>query len=153
MCYWFLFFKQMLELLSFSNTCFQFFLSNTCLKLVKRKVMDDSLSTNAEQSFRWRSIWHPTSILQVGHLLEMESLHFPSRCFGPMFHVSQGLFSLVVHRTVPSVAWGHTKSWVVLGCKRDPTKSRNWGTKELGLVVPSPLLGVLSFFLLAMQFL
>lgn len=128
----------MLELLSFSNICFQFFLSNKCLKLVKMKVIDDMLSTNAEQSFGWRSICHPTSILQVGHLLEMDSLHFPSRCFGPIFHVSQGLSSLVVHKTVPRVAWGHIESWVVLGCKRDPTKSRNWGTKKRGLVVPSP---------------
>lgn len=129
----------MLELLSFSNVCFQFFLSNKYLKLVKMKVMDDMLSTNAEQSFGWRSISHPTSILQVGHLLEMDSLHsFPSRCFGPMSHVSQGLSSLVVHKTVPRVAWGYIEFGVVLGCKRDPTKSRNWGTREGGLVVPSP---------------
>ena len=40
--------------------------------------MDDMLSTNEEQSFGWRSICHPTSILQVGHLLETDSLHFPS---------------------------------------------------------------------------
>ena len=91
MCYWFLFFKQMLEFLSFSNICFQFFLSSKRLKLVRRKVMDDMLSTNEEQSFGWRSICHPTSILQVGHLLETDSLHFPSRCFGPMFRVSKVL--------------------------------------------------------------
>ena len=76
--------------------------------------MDDMLSTNEEQSFGWRSICHPTSILQVGHLLETDSLHFPSRCFGPMFRVSQGLSSFVVHKAVPRVAWGHAESWVVL---------------------------------------
>ena len=116
----------MLELLSFSNICFQFFLSNKRLKLVKRKVMDDMLSTNAEQSFGWRSICPPTSILQVGHSLETDGLHFPSRCFGPMSHVSQGLSSLVVHKAVPRVAWGHTESRVVLGCKR-PYKIRELG--------------------------